>query len=167
MAWRGMADAETLLRLRHRPTYLLRGHRGISVHSFEHGLLGLSVCAGGILGDLGGVDAGLGSVILRLGEWIVSERRVIGRPHVMLLWRLLLLCVGRVWLLRRDELVVGRRRGGPALAGRPFRRMACFFSRNDVDEEVKHVGFGQGRSDIGALKGPSLVLFGMDPRAHG
>lgn len=124
---------QTLLRLRHRPTYLLRGHRGITVHSFEDLLLGLAVRAGRILRDLGSVNSGLRSVVLLLGEWVISEGRVIGRSHMMLWW-LLLLCMGRVLLLRGYELVVGCRRGCPALPRRPFCCMACcFFSRDDVN----------------------------------
>jgi len=37
----------------------------------------------------------------------------------------------------------------------------------NIDEEVKHVGLGQGRCNVGALESSSLVLFGVDPGAHG
>lgn len=42
-----------------------------------------------------------------------------------------------------------------------------FFSGNDVDEEVEHIGFCKGGGDVGALEGAALVLLGVDPGAHG
>ena len=38
---------------------------------------------------------------------------------------------------------------------------------HDVDEEVEHVGLGQGGGDVGALQRAALVLLGVDPGAHG
>ena len=42
-----------------------------------------------------------------------------------------------------------------------------FFTRHDIDQEVEHVGLGQGRRNVGALQSTALVLFGVDPGAHG
>ena len=42
-----------------------------------------------------------------------------------------------------------------------------FFSRNNVNEEVIHIGLGEGCSDIGPLKCTALVILGVDPRSHG
>jgi len=41
-----------------------------------------------------------------------------------------------------------------------------FFARHDVDEEVEHVGLGEGRGNVAALQGAALVLFCVDPGAH-
>lgn len=165
MAWQGRTYL-TLLRLGHGPTYLLRGHGGITVHAVEDGRLRLPVGVGGILGHLRGIHARLRAVVLLLGERVVPQRGVLGQSHVML-WRRRL-AVARVLLLRRDEGVAGRRGGRSALARRPFRRVAGgFFARDDVDQEVEHVGFGQGRGDVGPLQCPPLVFLGVDPCSHG
>ncbi len=37
---------------------------------------------------------------------------------------------------------------------------------DNVDEEVKHIRFGQGSGNIGTLEGTALVLLGMYPGAH-
>jgi len=42
----------------------------------------------------------------------------------------------------------------------------CIFSRDNIDEEVKHVGLGECSSDVRALEGASFVVFGVDPGAH-
>lgn len=42
-----------------------------------------------------------------------------------------------------------------------------FFARDDVDEEVEHVGFGEGAGDVAALKRAPFVFFRVDPGAHG
>jgi hypothetical protein len=40
-------------------------------------------------------------------------------------------------------------------------------ARDNVNEEVKHVRLGQRRRNVGPLEGATLVLFGVDPGAHG
>ena len=40
-------------------------------------------------------------------------------------------------------------------------------TRDDVDEEIKHVRLGQRGSDVGPLKGASFVLLSVDPSTHG
>ncbi len=42
-----------------------------------------------------------------------------------------------------------------------------FLARDDVDEEVEHVGLGQRRGNVGALEGPPFVLLCVDPGPHG
>jgi len=44
---------------------------------------------------------------------------------------------------------------------------ACILARDNIDEEVEHVGFGEGSSYVGTLEGPSFVVFCVDPGAHG
>lgn len=41
------------------------------------------------------------------------------------------------------------------------------FTGDDIDEEIEHVGFGEGGGDIGSLEGSPFVIFGVDPGAHG
>lgn len=43
----------------------------------------------------------------------------------------------------------------------------CIFARDNVDEEVEHVRFGEGGGYVGALEGASFVVLGVDPGAHG
>ena len=90
--------------------------------------------------------------------------------------------VTRRWLLldvalRREELIAcGARdrrhstwsgsRSGPGLRCCSFGVAGSFFPRNNVDQEIEHVGFGQSRSNVGALERSPFVLFGVDPRAH-
>ena len=42
-----------------------------------------------------------------------------------------------------------------------------FLARDDIDEEVKHVGLRQRRSNVRTLQGASLILLSMDPSPHG
>ena len=49
---------------------------------------------------------------------------------------------------------------------RSFRVRCSFLAGHDVDQEVKHVGFGEGGCNIGSLQGSALVVFGVDPCAH-
>ena len=54
--------------------------------------------------------------------------------------------------------------------GGPFRAGATaggVLAGHDVNEEVEHVGLGEGGGDVGALQSAALVVFGMDPGAHG
>ncbi|KAI5302725.1 hypothetical protein KEM55_000927 [Ascosphaera atra] len=51
-----------------------------------------------------------------------------------------------------------------AVAFRVRRRLVA---GDDVDEEVEHVRLCEGGGDVGALEGAALVVFGVDPGAHG
>ena len=83
-----------------------------------------------------------------LGHAVVG----LGRGHLLLLGDL-----GSLLLL----LAGG---GGPFRAGATA---GGVLAGHDVDEEVEHVGLGEGGGDVGALQGAALVVFGVDPGAHG
>lgn len=71
-------------------------------------------------------------------------------------------CLRRGHLLRdlRGRLLAG---GGGAFGG----AAGGVLAGDDVNEEIEHVGFGQGGGDVAALQGAALVVFGVDPGAHG
>ena len=85
-----------------------------------------------------------------LGHTVIS----LGRGHLLLLGDLSSLLL-LLLLARSGGTFCSRATTGGVLAG------------HDVDEEVEHVGLGEGGGDVGALQGAALVVFGVDPRAHG
>lgn len=78
-------------------------------------------------------------------------------PVVGLLRRLHLLLL----LLDLARLLATRRRS--------FRRTPArtILAGHDINEEVEHVGFGEGGGDVGTLERAALVVLGVDPGAHG
>ena len=95
--------------------------------------------------------------IVRLRDLLFGLRR-----QELVLWLLLLLlrrlgdmslilCAG-LWLrVIWSALVLGRR----------------ILSRYYIDEEVEHVRLAQSGCDVASLQSTTLVLLGVDPRAHG
>ena len=86
-----------------------------------------------------------------LGHTVVSLRR----GHLLLLGDLRSLLLLLLLLAGSGGTFSARSTPGGVLAG------------HDVDEEVEHVGLGEGGGDVGALQGAALVVFGVDPGAHG
>ena len=41
------------------------------------------------------------------------------------------------------------------------------FPRDNIDQEVEHITLSEGRCNVTTLQSPSLVVLGVDPRAHG
>lgn len=77
--------------------------------------------------------------------------------------------------MSRRELAMGSSRSsgdrssrasGTRLTG-TFGVGGSLFTGDDIDEEIEHVGFGEGGGDIGSLEGSPFVIFGVDPGAHG
>lgn len=62
-------------------------------------------------------------------------------------------------LLRHRRRLTGRRRTLRRATGRVL-------ARYYIDEEVKHVGLGEGGGDVAALQGAPFVVFRVDPGAH-
>ena len=86
----------------------------------------------------------------------------LGRPAPRSRWPDLL----RLLLWRHHPLARPRRRRRPASRStRPLGRR--FLPRHDIDQEIEHVTAGQCASDVGSLQRAALVLFGVDPGAHG
>jgi len=100
----------------------------------------------------------ISSIIIGLGNPVASTDAVVRRRHGI---------VSRVALnvLRWD--CRGRYALCCSASGCLPGMRSSFFTGHDVDEEVEHVGFGKGRGDVAALKGPAFVLFCVDPGAHG
>ena len=68
-------------------------------------------------------------------------------------------------LRRRHPLCLARH--GAACSCRARLVSAALLARHDVDEEVEHVALGERGRDVGALQRAPLVVFGVDPGAHG
>lgn len=130
-----------------------------AIHALEHLRLRLAIRSGVGLHSAG-IESRLGTIFLVLGNAMLAEGAVIWRSHVGL-------------------GVLGRRLGRGELAGRAdgsgsrgslagaFSVGSGLLARDDVDEEVEHVRFGEGGGDIGALQGAAFVVLGVDPGAHG
>lgn len=88
---------------------------------------------------------------------------VVGRRHVLVVRR------ARHAVLARHLATRGwyASLGGLCLSRVRALGMTGLLARYDVDQEVEHVTLGQGRGNVGSLQCPALVLFGMDPGAHG
>jgi hypothetical protein len=59
------------------------------------------------------------------------------------------------------------RGGGLGISGAASAAGVGFLAGDNVNEEVEHVGLGQGRGNVGALQGAALVLLSVDPGPHG
>lgn len=44
---------------------------------------------------------------------------------------------------------------------------SAFLSRNNIDQEIKHVTLCKGSGDITSLQSPSLIVLCVDPCTHG
>lgn len=64
-------------------------------------------------------------------------------------------------------LLVGSGGSSSSLVGSLFSVGGGFFVGNDVDEEVKYVGFGKGGGNIGVLEGVVFVFFSMNLGMYG
>ena len=159
-------------------TYLLRRHL-VAVHALHlriHLLRRLPIRAAGRGLHRARVHATGPAVFLILGYAVRAQGSVVGWCHGVLLGvarvsALLLLL--RLLLLRRKLACPSRRhrRHGPTSSAARLTRCSLglgrsLFPRNNVDEKVKHVGFGQGRGNVGPLECAALVLLGMDPGPH-
>lgn len=44
---------------------------------------------------------------------------------------------------------------------------SCLLAGNYINEEVKHVRFGQSGGNVGSLEGTTFVVLGVNPGTHG
>lgn len=61
-------------------------------------------------------------------------------------------------------------RGCPGRASclaRPLGVRGRLLARNNVDEKIKHIGLGKSGGNVRTLQGASLVIFRVNPCAHG
>lgn len=142
--------------------YLLWLHGLVTVHGRHlavHWRLCLTVCSLGVGGDLARVHVGRLAVVGLRAEGVAGHAVVRG-PH----WVLCVVCLD---VLSGEGLSCLRHTlAALLLSGLPFGVRGRLFARNNVNQEVEHVGLGECRSDVGPLQGSSLVLLGVDPCAH-
>lgn len=84
---------------------------------------------------------------------------------------------GVVWRLSHVGMLAGQLRlargsgnglrSGGRLSSCSLGVRRSLFAGDNVDQEVEHVGLGESGGDVGALEGSALILFGVDPGAHG
>lgn len=130
---------------------------GVAIHPLEHLGLWLTVRGRRVLLDCTGVHGLLLAILLFLCHTVLTQGTVVCRTHMRLDTML-----GRSHLTRSGSRTRSR---GASLAGTLSVRSGLL-TRNDVDQEVEHVGLREGGSNVGALESTALVVFGMDPGPH-
>lgn len=126
--------------------------------------LGLSIGGSGrALGNLARIHVGGLSVVLLRAERMRAH--VIRGSHWVA--RRMARRLSHAWVPGHWCLgAAGHWLRGGGLGGGSFGVCCSFFSRDNVDEEIKHVGFSKCRGNVGPLQGAALVLLCMDPCAH-